>query len=369
MNDDIEALFSSFGDWLVHDGPDPLYFGQFYIALLVAMLALVIAQWTAPSRKLWVKEKIKKIKRRRRKQRKSMKSLKRTGGFGNIRQQWKTQIRLLVSLLDKRVVIVSVLLFALVIAMAIALIKFENRDDQRAEDTRLIVADLLALFDEKENELFQITTTRTTYASRCDFIASEDGRKDAEDHCRTRLKSRTSAKDDVQLMANSYEKCMMEFGWFVQKCDCDDPDPKCRNIIDRTDHCEIALWRTVDVYIGEECRWVEGEQIRRINAEYRCLSESYRYQMEKWYEGYTDLDRLNGTIWTYKECMYKEGWNTTACGAESNEKQKCQEIPFNTSLCQDRTRRWLSGEINRQPCQQAEGWLFRSRQEPTNRQW
>lgn len=113
---------------------------------------------------------------------------------------------------------------------------------------------------------------------------------------------------------------------------------------------------------------ISRESRQRI-SELRCNKRASLYESEKWYEGYSEFDRLNGTILTYKSCMLEDGWITTECKEDEKKEDKCIKIDFRESNCLQKTRKWLDGRLDRRPCEDARNWWYSSRPEPRNRQW
>ena len=113
---------------------------------------------------------------------------------------------------------------------------------------------------------------------------------------------------------------------------------------------------------------VPRESRQRV-AELRCNIKASLYEREKWYEGYSEYDRLSGTINAYKLCMLEDGWITTVCMEDERKEKSCTKINFRESLCLQETRKWLDDILDRQPCEEATNWWYSSRPEPRNRQW
>ncbi|MDE0335780.1 MAG: hypothetical protein OXI64_12530 [Defluviicoccus sp.] len=112
-----------------------------------------------------------------------------------------------------------------------------------------------------------------------------------------------------------------------------------------------------------------SEDHERLFSILACHRAAWLYGIEKWYSGYSEIDRLRGTIQTYEMCMFKNGWDTKPCKADDKKDTKCYDIPFEESYCLREARAWLDGRRSRQPCQEVRSWMFQHRQEPTNRQW
>ena len=108
---------------------------------------------------------------------------------------------------------------------------------------------------------------------------------------------------------------------------------------------------------------------RQQISELRCNWRASLYETEKWYEGYSEFDRLNGTIIAYKLCMLEDGWITTNCKEGQRKEDQCTKIDFRESMCLRSIRKWLDGTLDRRPCEDARNWWYPSRPEPKNRQW
>ncbi len=120
---------------------------------------------------------------------------------------------------------------------------------------------------------------------------------------------------------------------------------------------------------GANCEDHVPRESRQRIAELRCKNRASLYEKEKWYEGYSELDRLHGTILAYRLCMLEDGWITTKCKEDGGNEDQCTKIDFQESICLQETRKWLNGILDRQPCEDARNWRYPSRPEPRNRQW
>ena len=310
------SLASSLGEWLYWYGPSMEIVSQFYVSIIAALLVVFIVKWLDPEIKIWSKRRTRKIKKGLRKRKKTIKELQEIGWRPNAEEQRKRRNKLLRSL-SRGLIWPMMILGAIASGATVTVFYLGEQSEETDQALRLSISDSIALFDSHAKALFQESTTRTNYFSECDFITSTEGRKWAESHCQNKI---GSAKADKELssLAELYQVCMIDLGWFAEKCNCADTDQSCNMIVDETGNCELARWRTINTYIGDECKGTVPEKIRKLNSEFECQMNADLYQLEKWYEGYTDYDRLSGTIQTYKLCMRRKGWTTVDCEAGPN---------------------------------------------------
>lgn len=224
------------------------------------------------------------------------------------------------------------------------------------------------IFDGTAKLLKQKTTGSTFNISNCEFIMGAEGRAQAERECRDAIIANRTG-DIPELMAQDYQHCMLDNGWLTENCKCNDKDSRCIVILSNEVKCHLSRWRTNETYVGTECKGHVPMALKKTYAEAECGITAQMYGEDKWYEGYSEFDRLLGTISTDRSCMLKKGWITSECDDDIGENTDCRLIIFRESSCLTETREWFKGTRKRRPFLEAKSWLQKSRQEPPNRQW
>lgn len=269
--------------------------------------------------------------------------------------------------LRSRIVVSIVLISAIALLFALGSDYVAKSFEGTEEKLQASIAENIALFDSVAIRLWQKTTTTLEEPSVCEGN-EEEVRVRAELTCLESAYIRSQAESHEQVV-REYRLCMVDNGWRTRPCGCDDDSEKCIDLLSTSKGCKLTRWKAVGTYLGAECTSYVPQDVRRVMTESECIQKAYLFSEQKWYEGFSDFDRLQSTIATYSVCMREKGWSTVDCPADQIGSKECREIPFVESMCQTSTRQWLAGERSRRPCVDARSWLDKRRAEPEGRQW
>ena len=361
------GFIESFGDWLYWNYPSDQAISQFFITLAATSIVVVTVTILEPYIKLWNRERKKKAKKDLREQEHTIRRFKEiVWRPRNEKEKLERNgfVKEFAPKLLKRMILAIVMIVMVVVLLQIA-------GQFSAESTMALKESIrqnVEIFDNVAKRLRQRTVEFTFNTIECDVITGDQGRMRAERECQAAM-TINWVDSNVRLEAQAYRHCMLKRGWLVESCDCADDDNKCLLIGNSDNNCNVAKWKTKPVYAGSKCQGYVPKALRKTYAESECGTKAEMYGTDKWYAGYSEFDRVMGTVNTYKNCMLEKGWITVECDGESEAESGCYEISFQESLCLKATRKWLDGTMARQPCLEAESWQFKSRQEPSNRQW
>ena len=361
------GLIESFGDWLYWHYPSDQAFSQFFITMAATSIVVVTVTILEPYIKLWNRERKRKAKADLRQQEHTIRRLQGIVWRPRNEKEKLERNRFVAEFapkLLKRTALVIVVVVVVVVLIRITGQYSAETTMELKESIRLSIEN----FDNVAKQLRQRTVEGTFNTTECDAITGAQGRMRAERECQDAM-TMNKAGPNAGLVAQAYRHCMLKRGWLIDSCDCNDDDSRCILIGNSDNNCNVAKWKTNPVYGGRECPGHLPKALRRPYAEWECGVKAQLYGQEKWYEGYSEFDRLIGTVQIYKSCMFEKGWVTNECDEESEAESGCYEIFFQESNCLTDTRSWLDGTMERRPCLEEQSWIIKSRQEPANRQW
>ena len=165
-------------------------------------------------------------------------------------------------------------------------------------------------------------------------------------------------------VTTQYRLCMLDRGWLTRPCECESTGDNCVMLAAKGTDCPVNGWQTDDLFWGPMCLDDIRDDVNQGRAELHCVYRAHLYSMESWYDGLTDIERLQGSIYLYQICMDERGYSTQPCGDSDTEREDCVQIIFEESICLKDTRDWLAGKLKRRPCQETPSWALPRRHEP-----
>lgn len=171
-------------------------------------------------------------------------------------------------------------------------------------------------------------------------------------------------ENGVGSVTTQYRLCMLDRGWRTRPCECESAGANCVMLATKGNECPVNGWQTDDLFLGPVCLDDIRDDVDQGRVELHCVYRAQLFSMESWYDGLTDIERLQGTIYVYKMCMDERGYSTQPCRDSDEERADCVRIFFEESLCLKETRDWLAGKLERRPCQETPSWARPRRHEP-----
>lgn len=350
-------------DWLYLYGPSSDTMSQFWVSFLATAIVIIAVTILEPYIKLWNRKRKRRVKSELKKQEKLENRIQNVvwrPANETDRIERNSVLKIIAKGSIKWVLVIGVL----IMFYFFGIVPMEKDVENSKINLRTAIGKSLEQFDTMAKMLWQKTGPKLDSWTNCDLKVSTEGRKRAEFICR--VKTSYSSAREISQIESVYRNCMIDAGWTVEECGCEQIDDQCVLVFGRNKDCKSLRMRTNKNYFGTDCTWRISDKNQKKLAEIQCGKMASLYGEEKWYEGYADFSRLHGTILTYEICMRNLGWITTPCTGKENKKDECYKISFQESICQKSTREWLSGKRERQPCAEATSWSRRKRQEPQN---
>ena len=361
------GIVERFGEWLYWHGPSTETFTQFYVTVVATTIVILLVKMCEPYFRIWGREKERKLEKRLEENRDLQEKSKHLVWRPRTDQQRRDRDEVLEDIRKK---IISFIL--IVGGVSILFLVMKEGLDRSYRDTEVglrgAIGENIEIFDDVASTLWQKTTGSTRYEEKC-YNSDGAALRSSESFCRERagiLASQGSHKEIVQ----AYRLCMVERGWMTEQCACHDQDDRCFTLRGGGDlKCSWSRWRAKDLYLGVECAGHLLGDVRKIHDQQICSQKATLFAEDRWYDGYTEFDRLTGTVMTYKVCTAEKGWQTEECPKNDRTYPTCVEMLFNESQCMRETRVWLAGNKERRPCLKASRWVNKSREESLGRQW
>ncbi len=308
------GLIGALGQWLYWHGPSEDTVSQFFVTVLATGIVVTTVTILEPYVRIWNRRRNRKVRKELRRQKDIVRRIKGIPWRAKSEEERLERnqfLRELTPKLAKRALVAIVI--AVVATFFLRYVAQYSTDS--VEYSKGMVRLYIEQFDTLAKSLRRQTTGSRAVASACDYITGPEGRREAEIRCRSMLAYDRTETNSAQ-MSQKYQQCMLSSGWLTEKCNCRETDDKCITISTNDDNCPVMRWKTNSIYIGSECSGHIPAGIRRIYAETECSVKAQLYGEEKWYEGFSEFDRLLGTILAYRTCMAENGWITADCESD-----------------------------------------------------